>query len=128
MAAVGTEGVSSDEEGEPSLRRGGRAREYLVFDKPWRAKHLVDIYRWLDRKHMETRNIQGAPIRTRVFRPGVTRGDAVVPRGLPLDCYDKVYLRSLSCVQRRVLHPEPAASVEGLWLQLMESELRIDGN
>ena len=128
VAAVGTEGISSDEEGEPSHGRRGRAREYLVFDKSWRAKHLVEIYRWLDRKHAETRNIQGAPIRTRIFQPGITRRDAAVPRGLPIDCYDGVYLRSLPGVQRRTLHPEPAVNVESLWLGVIASDLEAEEN
>ena len=126
--AVGTEGISSDEEGEPSRGRRGWAQEYLVFDKPWCAKHLVDIYHWLDRKHAETRNIQGAPIRTRIFRPSVTRGDTAIPRGLPIDCYDGVYLRSLPGVQCRTLHPEPAVNVESLWLGVIVSDLEAEEN
>ena len=128
VAAVGTEGISSDEEGEPSHDRWGRAREYLVFDKPWHAKHLVDIYCWLDRKHAETRNIQGAPIRTRIFRPSVTQGNTAVPRGLPIDCYNGVYLHSLPSVQRRTLRPEPAVNVESLWLGVIASDLEAEEN
>ncbi len=124
MSSVGTEGISSDEEGEPSQARRRQAREYLVFDKSWRSKHLVEIYRWLDRKHAETRNIHGAPIRTRCLRPGHTRDGAVVPKGLPIDCYDSAYLRSLPGVQRRILGPGPPVDVEGLWLRLLASELR----
>ncbi|KAI1782720.1 hypothetical protein LXA43DRAFT_1068339 [Ganoderma leucocontextum] len=93
VSAASIDGISSDEEGEPSR---GRVREYLVFDKAWRSKHLVEIYRWLDGKHAEMRNPHGAPIRTRFLRPGHTRENATVPKGLPVDCYDPAYLRSLS--------------------------------
>ena len=125
VSAAGIDAISSDEEGEPSR---GRVREYLVFDKAWRSKHLVEIYRWLDGKHAEMRNPHGAPIRTRFLRPGHTRENATAPKGLPVDCYDPAYLRSLSGVRRRVLHAEPAVGVEGLWLALLASELRDEGS
>lgn len=115
------EGTSSDEERENVT---GGAKEYVAFDKIWRSKSLVEIFRWLDKKHSEMRNLHGAPIRRRYLRPGIARAKFTVPKGLPLDCYDTAYLRSLSCTHRRVLFAEPAVDVEGLWLALARSEAR----
>ena len=119
---IGMEGISSDEEREDAI---GGVKEYVAFDKVWRSRPFEEILRWLDRKHVEMRNPHGAPIRRRFLRPGVSRANFTVPKGLPIDCYDSTYLRSLSGAYRRVLYPEPAVDVEGLWLALVRTEVDL---
>ena len=114
------EGISSDEEREHVI---GGVKEYVVFDKVWRSRPLEEILRWLDKKHVDMRNPHGAPIRRRFLRPGIARANFTVPKGLPIDCYDSTYLRSLSGTRRRILYAEPAVDVEGLWLALVRSEM-----
>lgn len=89
---IGMGGTSSDEEQE----HVGGVKEYVAFDKIWRSKPFEEILRWLDKKHAEMRNPHGAPIRRRYLRPGVARANFTVPKGLPINCYDSTYLRSLS--------------------------------
>ena len=94
VASVGMEGTSSDEEQEHLI---GGVKVYVAFDKIWRLRPFVEILRWLDKKHAEMRNPHSAPIQRRYLCPGVAHDDFVAPKGLPVDCYDTTYLRSLSC-------------------------------
>lgn len=109
--AIGTRGISSDEEMPvPS----GHGKQFATFDKPWRAQALVSLYRHLDTVHAATRNPNGNPIRTRhhTFR---TRENMVVPKELPKDCYNPLYLDHLEPRERHLVRPGPSCGIEELY-------------
>ncbi|KAI0323430.1 hypothetical protein GY45DRAFT_1341449 [Cubamyces sp. BRFM 1775] len=111
---VGSQGISSDEE---VTIPGHYGKSYAVFSKPWRPPALVNVYRHLDMVHAATRNPIGNPIRTRYLTANV-RSKVVVPKFLPIDCYDPLYLQTLSDVERHLLQPKPAFGVEELCMNL----------
>lgn len=114
---IGTQGISSDEEVPvPS----GRAKEFATFDKPWRSQALVHLYRHLDMVHAATRNPNGNPIRTRYHTPRV-REDMAIPQGLPVDCYDGLYIAALPPREKLRLRPGPRCSLEELYMRVRTS-------
>ncbi|KAI0365294.1 hypothetical protein BV20DRAFT_982669 [Pilatotrama ljubarskyi] len=105
VAEIGRGGISSDEEvqlpfGDPGGRR------YATFDKPWRPEALVHLYRHLDLIHAVTRNPNGNPIRRRI-RTQRVHADLTVPKGLPIDCYNQLYMHSRPSLERFTLKPKP---------------------
>lgn len=110
MELIGTAGISSDEE---IPRVNGEMRRYGVFLKPWRADALLHLYRHLDLIHAATRNPNGNPIRTRVQLMR-TRGSGKVPKKLPLDCYNPLFLREATILEREFLEPRADYGVENL--------------
>ncbi|KAJ2998723.1 hypothetical protein NUW54_g7007 [Trametes sanguinea] len=119
MDTVGTQGISSDEE-VPAPP--GTGKVFATFDKPWRQKALVGIYRHLDTIHASTRNPHGNPIRVR-YHTSRIRDTMVVPKHLPADCYDPLYLRSLEPSTTYCLRTRPPVGVEELYLALKTSSI-----
>lgn len=111
---MGTAGISSDEE-IPS--HPGQGRQYATFDKPWRAQALVHLYRHLDLIHAATRNPNGNPIRTR-HRTLRVRQSMTPPKGLPIDCYNPLFLNRCTPLDMQVLRPRPPIGVDELWIRV----------
>ncbi|KAI0745550.1 hypothetical protein C8Q76DRAFT_688603 [Earliella scabrosa] len=111
---VGTVGISSDEE-IPSLP--GQGRQYATYDKPWRAQALVHLYRHMDLIHAATRNPNGNPIRVR-HRTLRVRQSVAAPKGLPIDCYDSLFLNRCTPLDIQVLRPRPPVGVDELWMRV----------
>jgi hypothetical protein len=109
---IGTAGISSDEEILP--RAPGQQRRYAVFEKPWRAEALCNLYRYLDLIHAENRNPNGNPIRSRQ-RTMQSRQRRKAPKGLPKDCYDQLFLEQQTVLQRQLLQIAPSVRVGALW-------------
>ncbi|RPD52503.1 hypothetical protein L227DRAFT_568553 [Lentinus tigrinus ALCF2SS1-6] len=113
MKAIGTVGISSDEE---IASPPGQGRQYATYDKPWRASSLVHLYRHLDLIHAATRNPNGNPIRTR-HRTLRVREPMTVPDGLPIDCYSPLFLNRCSALDMQMLRPKPPVGVDELWMR-----------
>lgn len=114
IKTIGTAGISSDEE-VPALP--GQCRQYATFDKPWWATALVHLYRHLDLIHASTRNPNGNPIRLR-HRTLRVRENMTVPKGLPIDCYNRVYLNRCSALELQMLRPKGAIGLSELWARV----------
>lgn len=95
----------------------GHGRQYATFDKPWRAESLVHLYRHLDLIHAATRNPNGNPIRVR-HRTIRVHEPMTVPKGLPVDCYNALFLNRCSALDRQMLRPKPAIGVDELWIRV----------
>ena len=113
---VGTAGISSDEEIQTLP---GQGRQYATFDKPWRTASLVHLYRHMDLIHAATRNPNGNPIRIRHRTPRVHQ-PMNVPKGLPIDCYDPLFLNRCSALDKQVLRPGSPVGIDELWMKLQE--------
>ena len=84
---------------------------------------LVNIYRFLDMVHAATRNPNGNPIRTR-YQTAEVRENVVVPKFLPIDCYDPLYLETLSDVDRHLLQPASRYGLEALYMSMRAAGYR----
>lgn len=111
--AIGTQGISSDEE---IPLPAGNGKQYSTFAKPWRREALVSLYRHLDLIHAATRNPNGNPIRTRL-RTAMVHEDMVIPPKLPEDCYDMLYLSThRNPTEVHLLRRGPPCGIEELWM------------
>lgn len=113
---IGTAGISSDEEVETLL---GQGRQYAIFEKPWRPSALIHLYRHLDLIHAATRNPNGNPIRTR-HRTHRVRRKTMAPIGLPIDCYDPLYITRCTRMERTLLQAKPRIGLDDLLLRVQE--------
>jgi hypothetical protein len=108
ITRIGSAGISSDEE-----IAGVHPRQYAIFEKPWRAEALCHLYRHLDLIHAANRNPNGNPIRTR-HRTMRTHQGIKPPKKLPEDCFNGMYLRQISRLEREFLKMTGSVGIEAL--------------
>ena len=75
------------------------------------------MYRHLDLIHDAMRNPNGNPIRTR-HRTLRVRQPMTVPDGLPIDCYNPLFLNRCSNLDIQMLRPKPPIGIDELWMRV----------
>jgi len=108
VSALGIDGMSSDDDANET------GSHSIIPKSNWRSAEVTQLLRLLDIGHGEkTSGTSRRPFRIRSVDSHHSRtSDRPAPKKLPINCYTKAYLDSLSEFDRNILEPAKAIEFE----------------